>query len=178
MRYNIVYVACDTYRDRPIKNSERDLRGNGDKFVIRSANVYVPADFKKFLGKRDNKKRLFELIEEVWLQNRNQLGERVVYFARENTCLKITENGSSCLRELATDYEEADSKIVDLIQHASYNSDGQKSSLCGTIKFQRHRYSHNFFGMEPMSNVAIYIDNGSGKTRKLLHLNVCSLTNQ
>ena len=33
-------------------------------------------------------------------------------------------------------------------------------------------------GMEPISNVEVYIDNGSGKTRKLLHLNSCILTIQ
>ena len=71
--------------------------GDGDKFVIRSANVCVPADFKKFLGNGDNKEHLFEIIEEVWVQNRNQLGHCFVYFARGNACLKITEHGSfSC----------------------------------------------------------------------------------
>lgn len=178
MRYNIVYVACDTYRDRSIKNSERDLRGDGDKFVIRSANVRVPADFKKFLGNGDNKERLFELIEEVWVQNRNQLGQRVVYFARGNACLKITENGSSCVRELATDHEEADTKIVYLIQHASYHSDGQQIACVVRSSSGDIDIPIILLGMEPISNVAIYIDNGSGKTRKLLHLNVCSLTNQ
>ncbi|XP_046854152.1 uncharacterized protein LOC124447292 [Xenia sp. Carnegie-2017] len=178
MRYNIVYVACDTYRDRSIKNSERDLRGDGDKFVIRSANVRVTADFKKFLGNGDNKERLFELIEEVWVRNRNQLGQRVIYFARGDACLKITENGSSCVRELATDHEEADTKIVYLIKHASYHSDGQQIACVVRSSSGDIDIPIILLGMEPISNVAIYIDNGSGKTRKLLHLNVCSLTNQ
>ena len=34
--YNTIYIACVTYRDRSIKNSERGLGGNSDKFVIRS----------------------------------------------------------------------------------------------------------------------------------------------
>ena len=125
MRYNIVHIACDTYKDRSIKNSERHLRGDGDKFVIRSANVRVPADFKKFLGNGDNKECLFEIIEEVWAQNRNQLRQRVVYFARGNACLKITEHGSFRVEELETDHKEADTKIACLVQHAVRNSDGQ-----------------------------------------------------
>ncbi len=38
----------------------------------------VPADFKKFLANGDNKEQLFELIEKVWVDNKNQLGERGV----------------------------------------------------------------------------------------------------
>ena len=70
-QYNVVYVACDTYKIRSIKNSERGLSGDSDKFVIRSENVRVPADFKKFLANGDNKERLFELIEKVWVANKN-----------------------------------------------------------------------------------------------------------
>jgi hypothetical protein len=81
-QYNVVYVACDMYKIRSIKNSERHLRCDSDKFVIRSENVCVPADFKKFLANGDNKERLFELIEKVWVDNKNHLGECVVYFAR------------------------------------------------------------------------------------------------
>ena len=97
--------TCDTYKIRSIKNSERSLHGDSDKFVIRSENVRVPADFKKFLANGDNKERLFELIEKMWVDNKNQLGERVVYFARGHVCLKITQNGSSCEKELATDHD-------------------------------------------------------------------------
>ena len=64
-KYSIIYIACDTYGDRSIKNSERGLRGNSDKFVIRSGDVRVPSDFNKFLRNGDNKERMFQLIEEV-----------------------------------------------------------------------------------------------------------------
>ena len=178
MRYNIVYVACDTYKDQSIKNSERHLRGDGDKFVIRSANVHVPADFKKFLGNGDNKERLFEIIEEVWVQNRNQLGQRVVYFARGNACLRITEHGSSHIEELERDHEEADTKIAYLIQHAVRNSDGQSIACVVRSSSGDVDIPIILLGMESISNVEIYIDNGSGKSRKLLHLNTCSLTSQ
>ena len=178
MRYNIVYVACDTYKDRSIKNSERHLRGDGDKFVIRSANVRVPADFKKFLGNGDNKERLFEIIEEVWVQNRNQLGQRVAYFARGNACLKITEHGSSRVEELETDHEEAGTKIAYLIQHAVRNSDGQSIACAVRSSSDDVDIPIILLGMESISNAEIYIDNGSGKSRKLLHLNTCSLTSQ
>lgn len=52
MHYNVVYIACDTHKAPSIKNRERSLRGDSDKFVIRSDNVRVPADFKKFFCQR------------------------------------------------------------------------------------------------------------------------------
>jgi hypothetical protein len=175
-QYNVVYVACDTYKIRSIKNSERSLRGDSDKFVIRSENVRVPADFKKFLANGDNKERLFELIEKVWVDNKNHLGERVVYFARGDACLKITQNGSSCERELATDHEEADTKISYLIQHAARNSDDRPTTCVVRSSSGDIDIPIILPGIQPISNLEIYIDNGSGKTRKLLHLNSCSLT--
>lgn len=44
-QYNVVYVACDTYKVRSIKNSERSLRGDSDKFVIRSEIVRYTCRF-------------------------------------------------------------------------------------------------------------------------------------
>ena len=149
-----------------------------DKFVIRCANVHVPADFKKFLGNRDNKERLFEIIEEVWVQNRNQLGQHVVYFARGNACLRITEHSSSRVEELETDHEEADTKIAYLIQHAVRNSDGQSIACVVRSRFGNVDIPIILLGIKSISNVEIYIDNGSGKSRKLLHLNTCSPTSQ
>ena len=43
-QYDAIYIACDTYRSYSIKNAERSLRGDEDKFVIRSPDVRIPAD--------------------------------------------------------------------------------------------------------------------------------------
>ena len=176
-QYNVVYVACDTYKIRSMKNSERSLRGDSDKFVIRNENVRVPADFKKsFLANGDNKERLFELIEKVWVDNKNQLRECVVYFARGHACLKITQNGSSCEKELATDHEGADTKISYLIQHASRNSNDQPTTCVVRSSSGDIDIPIILLGIQTISHLEIYTDNGSRKTRKLLHLNSCSLT--
>ena len=125
LQYHI-YIACDTYKDRSIKNIERLLRGESDKFVIRSAEMRIPPHFKTFLNNGDNKERMFELIEEVWIEHGGQLGERVVYFARGGKCKKISNSGSADVEELETDHEEVDPKIAYLIQHAARSSNGQQ----------------------------------------------------
>lgn len=64
-------------------------RGLSPKFLIRSGKVRIPSDFKKNLCNSDNKERLFCLIE-VWVENKELIGNCIVYFARGEKCLKIT----------------------------------------------------------------------------------------
>eukprot|EP00112_Aurelia_sp_Birch-Aquarium-sp1_P008666 Seg1960.8 transcript_id=Seg1960.8/GoldUCD/mRNA.D3Y31 product="GTPase-activating protein and VPS9 domain-containing protein 1" protein_id=Seg1960.8/GoldUCD/D3Y31 len=123
-------IATSSFQeDRSIKNSERGLRGNSDKFVIRNGDVRVPSDFNKFLRNGDNKERMFQLIEEVWIQNAAQLGERTVFFARGSTCVKITPVGSIAIGELETDHEEADTKIAYLIKHAARSNNAPTCAM-------------------------------------------------
>ena len=43
--YQTVYAACDTYLERSIKNSEREIRGQAETFVIQSPDIRIPPDF-------------------------------------------------------------------------------------------------------------------------------------
>ena len=99
-RYHVIYFACDTYRNCSIKNNERVVRGTSNKFIIRNGGIRLPSDFKRFLGNGDNKERFFEVIEEVLIDNRDLIGERVVYFVRGSQCLKIIREESSEIPEL------------------------------------------------------------------------------
>ena len=65
--YESIYIAWDTYRAASIHI--RRTRGEGDKFVIRNSNIRISADFKNFLSSGENKKRMFELMEEVWAES-------------------------------------------------------------------------------------------------------------
>ena len=66
--YDLVYIACTTYRDISIKSEERKGRGSSDRLLMKSAKVRIPSDFQKFLCNGDNKERLFKLIEDVWIE--------------------------------------------------------------------------------------------------------------
>ena len=64
------------------------------------------------------------------------------------------------------------------MQHASRSSNGQQiicvvRSSSGDIDIPII-----LLGMDLENNVQIFIDNGSGKNRKLLELNLCDLTDQ
>lgn len=131
---------------------------------------------RSFFANGDNKGRLFELIGKVWVKSRKQLGERVIYFSSRSTCLIITQNGSSLATELVTDHEEADTKIAYLIQHVARSNDDQSTVFVARSSSGDVDIPIILLGMEPITNMEIYIDNGSGKSKKLLHLNSCSLT--
>ena len=120
--YNLIYITCDTYRDISLKSLERKSRGSSPNFLIRSAQVRIPADFQSFLCNGDNKERLFCLIESTWTEKRYLLGNRVIYFARSESCLKISNEGTEVITELKTNHEEVDTRISYLVQHAIQNN--------------------------------------------------------
>ena len=110
------------------------------------------------------------------MENGGPLGERNVYFARGGKCKKISNSGSVDVEELETDHEEANTKIAYLIQHAARSSDGQQI-IC-VVRSSSGDIDIMLLGMDLENNVHIFIDNGSGKDRKLLELNLCDLTDQ
>ena len=117
--YQLIYIACDTYQSESIKNAERAMRGNKDKFVIRSPDIRIPPDVQRFLKNGQNKERMFELMEQVWAESSNERGERILYVARGSSCRKIANGESKDVPELRTDHEEGDKKIAYIMNHYS-----------------------------------------------------------
>ena len=177
-QYDTVYVACDTYSDASIKRDERKSRGVSDKFVIRSPNVRVPAEFQKFLNNGDNKERLFEIIEQVWSENKHLLGDRVIFFARSNQCTKINQSECSVVEEFASNHEEADTKVVYLVQHAiemepePMNSVFVVRSSSGDVDIPVILLANDF-----PAGTAIVLDSGRDKYRKNLSISDCEFSN-
>ena len=174
--FSTIYVACDTYTEKTIKGNERKSRGTSEKLVIRSPSVRIPSDFQNFLNNGDNKERLFEIIEEVWSASTNLLGHRVVFFARASICTKIDENGCSTVDELASNHEEADTKVVYLLKHAieqEQQPDGAAfvvRSNSGDIDIPVILLSNDLPG-----NTDIILDSGKDKHRKNIMINKCSM---
>ena len=171
----IVYVACDTYAAWSIKSAERKLRGQGEEFVIRNPDIRIPPDFKQFLSNGNNKERLFELIEDVWKDKTENLENRVVYFARKSTCMKISAQGIEDVPELYTNHEEADTKISYLAHHALENNNGRVTTCI--VRSPSGDIDIPVILLASQSpNLKIYIDNGIGKQRKMLDLSSCELS--
>ncbi len=84
-QYSDIYRTCDSYKDQSIKNAEKVLRGNDDKFVIRTLDIRIPNNFKRFLSNDENKERMVELMEKVWLESCNELSGASLYVARASS---------------------------------------------------------------------------------------------
>ena len=170
-QYSNIYIACDSYKDQSIKNAERVLRGHEDKFAIRTPDIRIPANFKRFLSNGENKERMFELMEQVWIESSNQLSGRSLYVARASSCVKIENGVSTKVPELENDHEEADSKIAFMIKHAEAREDTvcMVRSSSGDIDIPVILVAGEF-------NSRILIDNGTGKSRKILDVSACRLS--
>ena len=173
--YDVIYIACDTYRNVSIKSPERQLRGDSNKFLIRSNKVKVPPNFQRFLNNGDNKERLFSLIEETWVEMKVVAVDKDVYFARGSTCSKIKHNSFQVM-ELETNHEEGDTKIAYLVKHAI--------SVYPTIKKICIRSCSGDIDIPviligafgELTQPSIFVDNGTGKYRKNVQIDNCELS--
>ena len=47
----MIYVVCDTYKEKSIKNAERRLRGSSQQYLLTSPVRKLPADMASFFKK-------------------------------------------------------------------------------------------------------------------------------
>ena len=90
------------------------LRGSGKRHILKSPDMKLPYDMSSFLRNGQNKETLFNLIERFFTEEKEKLGDRVVYFSNKDYILKILFNGALEIPEKASDHEEADTKLVAL----------------------------------------------------------------
>ncbi len=84
-QYSDIYIACDSYKDQSIKNAERVLRCHEGGIVIRTPDIRIPANCKRFLSNDEYKERMVELMEKVWLESSSELSERSLYVERASS---------------------------------------------------------------------------------------------
>ena len=119
---------------------------------------------------------MFELIEEVWIQSRNQNDRRTIYFARGFSCIKIANGVLEPVPELNTDHEEVDTKIDYLVQHAlRENGD---NTLCVVRSSSGDIDITVILVAADLADRSIFIDNGTGRNRKILKLSACELSQE
>ena len=159
-----------------IKAPERKLRGESNKFLIRSGKVKIPPNFQKFLCNGDNKERLFQLIENTWAENKEAIGERDIYFARGSSCVKMTNESVIRIEALDTDHDEADSKVSYLIRHAidTYPDIREVCIRSSSGDVDIPVILIGSFGS--YTSTTILVDNGTGKNRKKIRIDSSRLT--
>jgi hypothetical protein len=117
-QYSKIFIVCDTYNEDSIKKGERVARGSSERYLINSPDVKVPYDMSTFLKNGENKESLFNLIERAIDEGKEDSHDKTVFFSNVSHCRKITSGGSFVTDELFSDHEEADTKLVALVQAA------------------------------------------------------------
>lgn len=169
-RYETVYLACDRYDTTSIKSAEQSLRGEHDvtQYCVSKPDMKIP-EFATFMKNGNNKRQMLERIKDVLVEERNQLGSRVIFFTVGSECLRISVDGYAVVNELCTDHIEADTMIAYLAKHALDKNGGGKTtclvrSPSGDIDIPIILMNHQH------ENLSIVIDNGTGKFRKYLSI--------
>ena len=177
-KYGSLYIACDTYKDGSIKESERSCRQGGkiaDRLLIKSPKVRVPSNFQQFLNNGENKERVFEIIESIFIESSVKLSDREVYFARKDKCIKITSHGVS--DEFILNHEEADTKITFLTVYASSLNRRDENDVI-TIRSHSGDVDIPVIMLGNMVSGKVFLDNGTAKDRKIYSIASTGLSSE
>ena len=88
----MIYVVCNNYKEKSIKNTERRLRSPSQQYLLKSPDMKLPADMASFFKNGANKENLFKLIETPFIHDKVKLGSKKMFFSNTNHCSKITQS--------------------------------------------------------------------------------------
>ena len=128
----------------------------------------VPSDFSDFLKNGSNKEMLLDLLERSYIENKERLESKVVYFSNKEHCVRISQSNSSVVEELYSDHEEADTKLI-AFAHQAESENIVIRSPSGDIDIPVLVLLH-------FTNKRVIVDNGNGKSRKLLDMSTSGLS--
>eukprot|EP00794_Sanderia_malayensis_P002234 gene2234-2545_t len=171
----VIYVACDIYSGHSIKEAERKRRGEGERYILNSPDVKVPNDISGFLSNGENKERLFNLIMQTWMEEKYKLGKKVIYFSSKINCHLISKEECKVVEELASNHEEADTKVVFLLDHVLQRY-GQHSRVILRSPSDDVDIPIIVYGNQLDTDLRIFLDNGTGNSRKVLDMNSSQLS--
>ena len=170
--YKRTDIVADTYRENSLKNNERNLRGISDKVMISSSSSKIPRNVQDFLKNGDNKASLIALIKDELVKNSKEILSKlsceVIYFSMDNICVKISERSSCEVSELASNQEEADSKLLLHTKHSIHNNPDHKiviRSPSGDIDI-----NILFINIFYINTDIIWIGYGTGDNRRTINL--------
>ena len=176
--YKRVDIVADTYLLNSIKSSERCKRGDSEKVLVRSCKSKIPPEFNRFLSNGENKTRMIELLFQVIENNRvkmiNLLKTNKIVLSMEDSCRSFTLSTAEDEGFLRSNQEEADTKVFlhgEQILKESCNNNILIKSPSGDTDIVVLGIS-----LFP-ENPKVFIDNGTGQSRKMLWLGGFELSN-
>ena len=114
--YSRIDIVFDAYQEKSLKSYERNKRCVSSKIIVQSHKSKIPRDFKGFLKNGDDKTRLTELVRDVISINKTKvfgmLQTKEIFFSTFNDCKRITADSASTEHRLASNQEEADTKVL------------------------------------------------------------------
>ena len=150
------------------------FKRSSKRFVLRSPDMKITSDFDDFLRNGDNKRMLLDLIEQSLVEGREKLGPRKIFFSNVEHCRFIYTSQTHLIPELASDHEEAETKIVALV-HAAQISPGQSVMIrfpSGDVDILVLFLLHS----ATLVDIHRLVDNGTGKNRKIIDMSTTGLS--
>ena len=171
-QYTKVFLVCDTYQQNSIKAGKREARGASNRYFLASPDMKMPYDFAAFLRNGSNKEMLFNLIQQAIVDGKSSRQGRTIFFSNERDCMMINEDQAILVPSLSCNHEEADTKLVALVCAANVRQGDSimVRSPSADIDILTLFVSHNF------GDITIYIDNGTGKNRKIINVTSSELS--
>ena len=159
------YVMEDSYDNDGIKTSERRMRGQGERYVLKNLEMKIPYDINSFLAVGENKRDLFDLIhkgiEDI------QRGDNTVMFSSYNSYVETNGTTVQERPELASTHVEADYMFP---TYARLESNALIRSRSGDIDIIA-----SLVGQEDLPE-KLFVDNGTGSGRKVIQPSLCELS--
>lgn len=114
-------VVFDEYRDLSIKNVERSRRSRGQLLFKRILSTAEIKQWGLFLSSNENKNSLITFIVSEWKKPQYMLkiGRKHFYVTNGNSVCKINEEEICQVEQLHSNHEEADTRMLLHVQHAS-----------------------------------------------------------
>ena len=136
----------DVYRDHSIKNAERTRRGSGT-LLFQNLNPTQPIkQWNQFLSSSHNKKELVKFVVNHWKQKTPFIGNKHLYIGYEDNCICFSPDGTVDVPELASNHEDADTRIL---LHMNPNIDQSDIQKKNCYSYTRHRCVCFMFRLSP-----------------------------
>ena len=161
--YGRIDFVADCYFKNSIKASERLKRGISTKVTFKPSKSKIPLDFSSsFLLCGENKTRLTELIIQTMEDKKDEilglLQSEEIVISREEVCWKLNSIEILEFETLLSNHEEADTKVI-----------------ARAIEYLSSSNEQNVLIRSPSGD---FIDNGTGKSWKLIWLGGINLSHE
>ncbi|XP_065677405.1 uncharacterized protein LOC136092782 [Hydra vulgaris] len=167
-----VDFVSDRYPLISTKNAEREKRAQSgtQAFTIYSGTQNVPKQWKKFMSLGRNKEELINFLFMSWCECDPQiLGNIILYITQKNLCYKIQSIDNHIIvtevPELASDHEEADTRLVLHASHASLDYQNIVIRSPDTDVF--------VFALSTCLPSTAYFDTAVGNKRRIINIKKC-----